>query len=203
MDEPPRKSGGAEVRGEYVMKSTRSEVTRMSVLDDYLVDPKVSMLAKSLTRNGKDCAIPIHGSISLRIEQASARAIAPKRDRARPHCWRRWPQSLWRELRARRRRVPHHLPNPGFDAERTSGERPLSQPYRLGAAPQHVPQRRHGRAKRPVSLPELYLRCSQARLSSTPVGGRLSSCRSFRLDRRTDRRHRTRGATHPIHLVRA
>ena len=82
MDEPPRKSGGAEVRGEYVMKSTRSEVTRMSVLDDYLVDPKVSMLAKSLTRNGKDCSIPIHGSISLRIEQASARAIAPKRDRA-------------------------------------------------------------------------------------------------------------------------
>jgi hypothetical protein len=30
----------------------------MSVLDDYLVDPKISMLAKSLTRNGKDCAIP-------------------------------------------------------------------------------------------------------------------------------------------------
>src|SRR6516162_4450872 len=96
MDELPRRLGGAEVRGEYVMKSTRSEETRISVLDDYLVDPKISMLAKSLTRNGKDCAIPIHGSISLRIEQASARAIAPKRDRARPHCWRRWLQSLWR-----------------------------------------------------------------------------------------------------------
>src|SRR5262252_5111542 len=66
MDEPPRKSGAAEVRGEYIMKSTRSEETRMSVLDDYLVDPKVSMLAKSLNRNGKDCAIPIHGSISCR-----------------------------------------------------------------------------------------------------------------------------------------
>ena len=56
MDEPPRKSGGAEVRGEYVMKSTWSEETRMSVLDHYLVDPNVSMLAKRLTRNGKDCA---------------------------------------------------------------------------------------------------------------------------------------------------
>jgi|SRR5689334_4447205 len=44
------------------MKSTRSEETRTSVLDDYLVEPKVSMLAKSLTRNGKDCVIPIHGS---------------------------------------------------------------------------------------------------------------------------------------------
>src|SRR5215469_9036732 len=87
MDEPPRKSGGAEVRGEYVMKSTRSEETRMSVLDDYLMDPEISIPAKNLTRNDKDCAIPIHGSISLRIEQASARAIAPKRDRARPHCW--------------------------------------------------------------------------------------------------------------------
>src|SRR6516225_6953675 len=61
MDEPPQKSGGAEVRGEYVMKSTRSEETRMSVLDDYLMDPKISILAKSLTRNGKDCAIPFHG----------------------------------------------------------------------------------------------------------------------------------------------
>src|SRR5215469_1017356 len=50
MDEPPRKSGGAEVRGEYVMNSTRSEETRISVLDDYLVDPKISMLAKSPTR---------------------------------------------------------------------------------------------------------------------------------------------------------
>src|SRR5215469_10161815 len=96
MDEPPRKSDGAEVRGEYVMKSTWSEETRMSVLDHYLVDPNVSMLAKRLIRNGKDCAIPIHGSISWRIEQASARAIGPKRDRARPHCWRRWPQILWR-----------------------------------------------------------------------------------------------------------
>src|SRR6516165_5020706 len=96
MDEPPRKSGGAEVRGEYVMKSTWSEETRISVLDGYLVNRKVSMLAKSLTRIGIDCAIPIHGSISLRIEQASARAIAPQRDRATPHCWRRRPQSLWR-----------------------------------------------------------------------------------------------------------
>src|SRR5215472_5820163 len=77
MDEPPRKSGKAEVRGEYVMKSTRSEETRMSVLDDYLMDRKISVHAESMTRNGKDCAIPIHGSISLRIEQASARAIAP------------------------------------------------------------------------------------------------------------------------------
>src|SRR5262249_49574464 len=48
MDEPPRKSGGAEVRGEYVMKSTRSEETRMSVLDDYLVVPKISMLIPDL-----------------------------------------------------------------------------------------------------------------------------------------------------------
>src|SRR5262245_16781922 len=50
MDEPPRKSGGAEVRGEYVMKSTRSEEPSMSVLDDYLVDPKVSLLRKPLIR---------------------------------------------------------------------------------------------------------------------------------------------------------
>jgi hypothetical protein len=50
MDEPPRKSGGAEVRGEYVMKSTRSEETSMSVLDDYLVDPNVSLLSKTLIR---------------------------------------------------------------------------------------------------------------------------------------------------------
>jgi len=50
MDEPPRKSGGAEVRGEYVMKSTRSEETSMSVLDDYLVDPNVSVLSKTLIR---------------------------------------------------------------------------------------------------------------------------------------------------------
>jgi len=49
------------------MKSTWSEETRMSVLDHYLVDPNVSMLAKRLTRNGKDCAIPIHGFISLRL----------------------------------------------------------------------------------------------------------------------------------------
>jgi hypothetical protein len=45
------------------MKSTRSEETRVSVLDDDLVDPKVSMLAKSLT--GHDCSIPIQGSTSL------------------------------------------------------------------------------------------------------------------------------------------
>src|SRR5262245_65677754 len=80
MDEAPRKSGGAEVRGEYVMKSTRSEETRMSVLDDYLVDPKISMLAKSLTRSGgKDCSIPIQGSISVQTH-----AKEPH-----PHCWRR------------------------------------------------------------------------------------------------------------------
>src|SRR5215831_4029054 len=117
MDEPPRKSGGVEVRGEYVMKSTRSEETRMSVLDDYLVDPKISMLAKSLTRNGKDCAIPFHGSISLRIEQASARAIAPKRNRARPHCWRRWPQSSWRGVHSRRRQ--RHGATKGTDSGST------------------------------------------------------------------------------------
>ncbi len=50
----------------------------MSVLDDYFVGPKVSTLAKSLARNGKDWAIPVHGSMSLRIEQASAPAIAAR-----------------------------------------------------------------------------------------------------------------------------
>jgi len=68
---------------------------------------------------------------------------------------------------ARRRRVPHHLPNPRCDAEGARGERPLSQSCRLGAAPQHVRPRRRGRAERPVSLPELWLRCSRARLSTT------------------------------------
>ena len=32
------------------MKSTRSEETSMSALDDYLVDPKVSLLSKMLLR---------------------------------------------------------------------------------------------------------------------------------------------------------
>jgi hypothetical protein len=47
MDEPPRKSGGAEGPAEYVMKWIRLEETRMSGLDDYLIDPKVSLLSKT------------------------------------------------------------------------------------------------------------------------------------------------------------
>jgi hypothetical protein len=88
MDEPPRKSGGAEVRGEYVMKSTRSEETMMSALDDYLMDPKISMLAKSLTRNCKDCAIP--------IAPRAVPTIAPDRgvDRSPLSCKTRRPRAL-------------------------------------------------------------------------------------------------------------
>jgi hypothetical protein len=66
------------------MKSTRSEETRMSVLDDYLVDPKISMLAKSLTRSGgKDCSIPIQGSISVQTHKTHQTIAATRQTEAR------------------------------------------------------------------------------------------------------------------------
>src|SRR5262249_14190093 len=74
MDEPPRKSGGAEVRGEYVMKSTRSEETSMSVLDDYLVDPNVSLLSKTLIRGVGpriDAANDNQASLLVKVKSAN------------------------------------------------------------------------------------------------------------------------------------
>jgi hypothetical protein len=50
MDELLRRLGGAEGPAEYVMKPIRLEETRMSGLDDYLIDPKVSLLGKKPIR---------------------------------------------------------------------------------------------------------------------------------------------------------
>ena len=50
MDELLRRLGGAEGPAEYVMKWIRLEETRMSGLDDYLIDPKVSLLGKKPIR---------------------------------------------------------------------------------------------------------------------------------------------------------
>ena len=50
MDELPRRFGEAEGPAEYVMKRIRLQETRMSGLDDYLIDPNVSL---SKTPNGQ------------------------------------------------------------------------------------------------------------------------------------------------------
>jgi hypothetical protein len=50
MDELPRRFGEAEGPAENVMKPIRLEETRTSGLDDYLIDPKVSLLSKTPNR---------------------------------------------------------------------------------------------------------------------------------------------------------
>jgi hypothetical protein len=50
MDELPRRFGEAEGPAEYVMKPIRLEETRISGLDDYLIDPNVSPPSKTPNR---------------------------------------------------------------------------------------------------------------------------------------------------------
>src|SRR5262249_51452224 len=114
MDEPPRKSGGAEVRGEYVMKSTRSEETSMSVLDDYLVDPKVSLLSKTLIRGvGPHIGAANDNQASLLVKVKSANdnhdgTIAGEREDSLMEAVKDWSHLYEAERRAR------HAERPGF-----------------------------------------------------------------------------------------
>ena len=50
MDELPQRFGEAEGPAEYVMRPIRLEETRMSGLDDYLIDPKVPLPGKTPNR---------------------------------------------------------------------------------------------------------------------------------------------------------
>jgi len=50
MDERPRRSGEAEGPAEYVIKPIRLEETRMSGLEDYLIDPVLSLPSKTSNR---------------------------------------------------------------------------------------------------------------------------------------------------------